>query len=1040
MNALIFSTLVTPISELDPSLEHATTIFLSYYFGESNLFPKKNHIIIKKALFYAYQEWAIEIARHLADESHTQEALVNLLTQYKKALNLFFQDINTIEIFLQPFLNEQLTAYTLNVHHLSQRWQKLSLTPLPEYFDPTSVSEIYLRQIKKIGIVPLFKYRLMRGRLPYLKTLYDTWLDLDLERYAQQIREHHETLALPIWKELQGAQVQLVDIFVPQQAIKMTRKERQHTPTFKHASTELKPKAESIFIILSKPEHRKLVFLGTPGLGKSTLVRYLLLNLLKPALDNEGQVANWLRPFAGCLPFWIELSDYVHQVVNQHCHGLDHYICDWFETRNYLSDVEHFKQQLKERPILVIFDGLDRIFDSVLREEITQEIIDFSNEHPKARLIVTTRPIGYQGRGLETAGFREYILQELKREQVKFFIHRWFNGIYTDKPGAADFYHHLVNNAVENSIAIPQLASHPWLLTMMLLSIEQQLLPQGHVGICEYFAQRLYQHWELVILSPLPVAKTQIVLEELKFELLHRIAKYIQTTAHTYPLITVDALQHEIENYFSTRWQLPAMTATQFSHHILAHLKEKVAVFCFQGADYYGFIHPLFLEYFYAAGIVYHFEKQQTLSFETLKNTIFMTHYQEDNWAGILKLICGMLAPRFSGALIDLIIPAKEAAYVKTADLILAIQCLAEVTDLNQITSTAVRTLESLCSWFEITMKNNLEQASNEELQFAIHAVPAIETIGAHWPGKKTWLPWLAQIGQQVYLHNRSEWSTFIRTIVALWPQEETTKEILITLIRTSKTAGIASLILPFSSLVHHFGQQEEVKQFIKQCAQHDKQGNIRKFSVSFLANYYTYAPDTLPLLQQIATQDINNDVRCTALNALAKHYAHLSNIQSLLQEISRVEKDRYVRHAAINALIRHYADSPTVQQLLEQKVIEDKDSDIRCLAAKALAKQIMYNTTASRLSLLQQVALHDLEAKVRSYALGGIVGHYNDIWQKLLSKYLDGRALWLDPKEPIDEKRVDKAAFQLGLPAEIIREHYQKIAQEIPLQLTWVT
>jgi hypothetical protein len=44
----------------------------------------------------------------------------------------------------------------------------------------------------------------------------------------------------------------------------------------------------------------------------------------------------------------------------------------------------------------------------------------------------------------------------------------------------------------------------------------------------------------------------------------------------------------------------------------------------------------------------------------------------------------------------------------------------------------------------------------------------------------------------------------------------------------------------------------------------------------------------------------------------------------------------------------------------------------------------------------------------------------------------------WLDSKAIIDEERVEKAVKELELPPETIRQHYEDIAKEIPLQLSW--
>jgi predicted ArsR family transcriptional regulator len=55
-----------------------------------------------------------------------------------------------------------------------------------------------------------------------------------------------------------------------------------------------------------------------------------------------------------------------------------------------------------------------------------------------------------------------------------------------------------------------------------------------------------------------------------------------------------------------------------------------------------------------------------------------------------------------------------------------------------------------------------------------------------------------------------------------------------------------------------------------------------------------------------------------------------------------------------------------------------------------------------------------------------------------MLSQDFGGIEPWLDSKAFIEKKRVEEAAKVLGLPPETIRQHYENIAQEIPLRLAW--
>ncbi|MEZ5578018.1 MAG: hypothetical protein R3F36_05075 [Candidatus Competibacteraceae bacterium] len=69
-------------------------------------------------------------------------------------------------------------------------------------------------------------------------------------------------------------------------------------------------------------------------------------------------------------------------------------------------------------------------FRSVLREEIVNVIQRFANDFTRARIVVTSRVIGYKGESFRSAGFRHFMLQELDDEQIAVFPGQWHRDTY----------------------------------------------------------------------------------------------------------------------------------------------------------------------------------------------------------------------------------------------------------------------------------------------------------------------------------------------------------------------------------------------------------------------------------------------------------------------------------------------------------------------------------------------------------------------------------------------------------------------------------
>ena len=186
-----------------------------------------------------------------------------------------------------------------------------------------------------------------------------------------------------------------------------------------------------------KPENRLIVLTGEPGSGKSTLLRYLLLGILDlpPDPDDPTRALAWTEGFtAGAqehFPFLIELRDY-HFTCEQEAavNSLMDYARYLGETLGYGIDDHWLDQRLKAGPSLVMFDGLDEIFDPARRDHVMRQIVGFTETYPRARVIVTSRPHGYHEGILRPAGFAHYRLQDLDRQQKENFTRAWFSRVF----------------------------------------------------------------------------------------------------------------------------------------------------------------------------------------------------------------------------------------------------------------------------------------------------------------------------------------------------------------------------------------------------------------------------------------------------------------------------------------------------------------------------------------------------------------------------------------------------------------------------------
>lgn len=952
----IFSSLLgeSLTSGLETIIENAVSAFLSNRFTQIDGVRADQRTAAEQAIQNAYEQWMIAILRALQRQGFEDDELKIFFADYQLALQTFLNDPEAAEELLQPFFSTD-TKYQINATRLAQRWQALNLRPLPEGFDIASVNHAYVERLKKAGIVTrelrdLFMAQLAQERTGYLEDIRGVWPDFDLDNYAKRVETRYQVLDLSALTQPERDDFQKISlsaVFIPQsvrkqrpprelpkemwERLRLQGEVKEEEVTAKLRWEELRELQESweraepepVLDVLAQSENRCLVLLGDPGAGKSTLARYLLLSVLAPPADAQGSVPTWLATFQKRLPLLVELHEYLAAVDGRHCECLLEYF-HYQGKQGYALNHLTLKEQLQIRPSLVIFDGLDEIFNPAQREQVTQEIIGFASEYPQARVLVTSRIVGYQGQALRAAQFQEYTLLDLDLDQIKTFARGWFNLVFHTQPEEAAFRYQRIETALQQSPAIRLLAGNPLLLTMIAIIAKHQELPRERVKLYEHAVKVLCHHWD-VTRHKMPADNSLKEFDEGdKLELLRRLAWRMQAAPGGLKgnVISKEDLQTEIENYWQQRWQKPLDEARLLARAMIDQFRERNFILCHYGSQVYGFVHRTFLEYFCAAELVYRFEKLQTLSIGQLEEEVFLAHYQEESWHEVLRLICSMVAPKFAGELIGVIVPVRQDAYEKTEDLILAVQCLAEVSELNQIAEVARQVLESLCGWFE--PGKGYRRSVQKEESFVGKSLPMIESIGKKWPGRAAFLPWLSE-------PNKKWFDSFGRMVAALWSDYEDTKQSLIAL--SEAKPGMA-----FDALARSFGSQQEIQMLLQQEACHGKNGNIR------------YA----------------------ALQALAKHYATLPEVLTLLRERAIIDSEGWVRSEAVRIWVLNYHD---------------------------------------------------------------------DTWRKLLSQNLgvyDGRE-WLDPKEDvIDEERVSRASFKLNLPPETIRQHYEAIAQEIPLRLSW--
>ena len=239
-------------------------------------------------------------------------------------------------------------------------------------------------------------------------------------------------------------------------------------------------------------KRRRLIILGDPGSGKSTLVNYLTSlfasrknHLLAEHLGNMIPVPFVLRDYA------ISKDISFEQLMDQF---LQQPFCRDRMTKTDLIPI------MEKGQALIFLDGLDEIGDIQRRKALRKAILEEGiKKYPNCIWVMTSRIVGYDDVRFDKTRERKkeehaesldlYYLLPFNNEQIKIFIQKWYLIREEDEALRNENITSLLQ-AISESPSIEQLAHTPNLLTIMALifRIEAQL-PSGRCKLYEKITQ-----------------------------------------------------------------------------------------------------------------------------------------------------------------------------------------------------------------------------------------------------------------------------------------------------------------------------------------------------------------------------------------------------------------------------------------------------------------------------------------------------------------------------------------------------------------------
>jgi hypothetical protein len=237
--------------------------------------------------------------------------------------------------------------------------------------------------------------------------------------------------------------------------------------------------------------HRRVVVLGDPGSGKTTMTKWFAITYLSRLAEQLEGVAHTEFPDLATLPegnYYPVLIRCRDLRPNPELCGFHDLLQDMLgfydfsqDTRNVL--LASFRRRLETGTLFVMIDGLDELSDPALRAKFCRKLEWLARNYPKSPIIVTSRIVGYREMPFRLSNaFLHSALLDLLPGEMDDFAERWARETHLPAKGERSLEE--LKRNIHSSDRVERLARNPMLLTTLAL-VQRKVgqLPQRRVHL-----------------------------------------------------------------------------------------------------------------------------------------------------------------------------------------------------------------------------------------------------------------------------------------------------------------------------------------------------------------------------------------------------------------------------------------------------------------------------------------------------------------------------------------------------------------------------
>lgn len=754
--------------------------------------------------------------------------------------------------------------------------------------------------------------------------------------------------------------------------------------------------------------HDRVLVLGNPGCGKTTVLRFLANS---SAARNRGD---------GEIPIYVRLPELCRAQELDHRVDPVKFVAARAAERG-CPDVEGaLRKELADdkRRCLVLLDGLDEVGSQEQQKRLIDCVQALVDQYPRNRFAVTSRVVGLESAPWRKQGFAVFRMLGYGEKELRSSAEKWARILSHSESKPYPEVLETLETAIFSNPRIRGLASNPLILTILILLNEARggTLPRRRVDLYAKVVDVFLDTWESNKRSGDKFHATySIDLDAREFRwLLSDLSFGMQKAERT--LAARWWIADRMQDYLQQKLGFALAEAKDACDRIIRYLAERTGLIEERGPDQFGFSHRTLQEYFASLGVI----DEADVSFSRDVTHCLRGYYFHPQWSEVVRLVAAQLTPPLAESMLSSILddPDPVGRFLRRGKL-LALRCLSDGTTVanRRLVSGIFDSLAELgkSRWLGITLEaiDVLADLEGTRLQ-----QPAHETVAAILETARKEL----EDNEYECLYGRVHAREIIESACQQLSEgfkSEAAREVTVTVHGTKHHLLYLNATLLLEDPGTWYSSACSILEDPRQSAR------LKELLVRELGRRVTTDQRSRVRLRKILRSGEDTSVRAACASALAGVTKGRHNSKRLLLQLLDQDRDEQVRQACAAGLSEVAAEDESVRRRLMGILGSDQPGIVRAAAARGLAKAAISQSAV--LEALQRfVSLDSAPDEVKAscaWALEPQIGEDPAITDTLKS--------WLDAPDRPRLQRIAAESLAMAMANERL-EWEQRVVQKV--------